>query len=81
MQSGELIVTGKNNILIPLHRPAFPSEVRVRFIDDGPEAAPCDPGNSDTLEFEVRPNSVGVFILFISWSVSSVREIKWHVAY
>lgn len=81
MQSGELIVTGFNNIVIPLHRHVYPSEVRVRFKDHGHEAVPCDPGNVDTLQFEVVPNSTGAFVLFISWSVSSVREISWHVAY
>lgn len=78
MQQGELIVTGTNSIEIPLHR--FPSEVRAHFKDNGPEPVPCDPGDVDTLEYEVQ-NTGGKFILIVRWSVSSVREIKWNVSY
>jgi len=81
MQQGELIVTGTNSIEIPLHRLIYPGEVHVHFKDNGLEPVPCDPGNVDTLEYEIRNNSLGIFILVINWSVSSVREIKWHVSY
>lgn len=80
MQSGELIVTGNNSIVIPLHRLIYPSEVRVHFKDEI-SAVPCNPASADVLEFEVTANSLGAFFLNINWSVSGVREIKWHVAY
>lgn len=81
MQSGELIVTGTNKIEIKLHRLIPPSEVRVHFKDDGPGLVPCDPGDADTLEYEISANASGILILIISWVVSGVREIKWHISY
>jgi hypothetical protein len=79
MRSGELIVTGTNSATIALHN--FPSEVRVHFKDDGPEAVPCDPGSADTLQYEVLTATDGSVALVISWVVSSVREIKWRASY
>lgn len=80
MQQGELIITGKSRISIPLH--GFPSEVRAHFKDEL-ELNPCNPHHFDELEYEVQASNTvrGGFILLITWNVSSVREIKWHVAY
>lgn len=80
MQSGELIVTGKNFIHIPINR--FPSEVICCFKDEF-ELVPCNPHDVDYLEYEVHAsNTVRTgFILLIKWSVSGAREIKWQVSY
>jgi hypothetical protein len=77
MQQGELIVTGKDQAVIPLN--SFPSEVKAHFIDEL-ELVPCNPHNFDTLEYEVTSTSQGVFLV-INWSVTGVREIKWHASY
>lgn len=80
MQSGELIVTGKDSIHIPLDR--LPSEVKVHFKDEY-ELAPCNPHNADWLEYAVHSSitSRSGYVLIIKWDVSGVREIKWHAAY
>jgi hypothetical protein len=77
MQSGELIVTGKNSIHIPINK--FPSEVKCRFKDEF-ATIPCNPDDADRLEYEVLVNNT-TFTLHIKWKVTGVREIKWEVAY
>jgi hypothetical protein len=81
MQSGELIVVGTNHIVIPLRK--MPSKVHVRFKDDEPERAPCDPGDVDFVSYEVHTSNTVLsgFVLRIDWSVSSVREVIWHAYY
>jgi hypothetical protein len=83
MQSGELIVIGHNRVNITLHN--WPSEVRAYFRDRPCDSVPCNPGNSDLLEYEVHVqkshHSHEKFVLTITWSVSSVREIIWRVQY
>lgn len=76
MQSGELIVTGTDQISINLN--GMPAEVKVRFKDEE-QIVPCNPHHLDFLEFEIQ--SVVGFILLIKWNVTNIREIKWHVAY
>jgi len=80
MQSGELLVTGKDTAHIPLHK--FPSEVKVHF-KGHEEVVPCNPHHSDTLEWEVHHSNTvpGGYVLLIKWSVTNVREIVWHVYY
>jgi hypothetical protein len=80
MQSGELIVTGKDSIHIPLER--LPAEVKVRF-KDVYDIVPCNPHNVDTLEFEVHSTNTHHhrFVLIIRWDVSGVREIVWESFY
>lgn len=78
MQSGELIVTGSNSIIIVLRQ--FPAEVRARFKHEHFERVPCNPGDADTLCYDVNLVE-NDFILIITWNVSSVREIVWHVSY
>jgi hypothetical protein len=80
MQSGELIVTGKNSIHVPVNK--FPSEVKCRFKDEF-AAIPCNPDDADRLEYEiiVSTTTPTTFTLFINWKVTGVREIKWEVAY
>lgn len=80
MQSGELIVTGRNLIHIPLDR--MPSEVHCHFKDDA-EMVPCNPHEVDWLEYAVHTNNTvrSGLVLIIKWGVSGVREIKWHVSY
>jgi hypothetical protein len=80
MQSGELIVVGQNSINISLS--GIPNEVRVFFKDDVSILAPCNPGDADTLEYTTNLNTGSSdFVLFITWNVSSIREIIWRVAY
>ena len=88
MHSGELIVVGRDQVDIPLHR--LPSEVHVRFKEEHElhhrhrhHHVPCDPGSVDSFECDVHYSNLvfGGFVLRINWSVSSVREIVWHVSY
>lgn len=80
MQSGELIVSGKDKIKIDLH--GRPREVKARFTDDDC-VVPCNPHHYDFLEYEVHTSNHNHhgFVLVISWEVSGVREIKWTVYY
>jgi hypothetical protein len=79
MQAGELIVTGTNSIVIPLDN--FPAEVHIHFKDEGRGPVPCDPGDVDFLQYTVHNTVQNGITLVISWSVSSVREIKWTISY
>lgn len=80
MQSGELIVTGKDEAKIVLN--GFPLKVRVAFKDDF-SAVPCNPHHHDGLEWEVHRSIFhhSGFVLLIKWHVSSVREIEWFAQY
>lgn len=80
MQSGELIVTGKNSIHIILDR--MPAEVRCHFKHEA-EIVPCNPQGVDFIEYDVHTSNTvrSGLILIIKWSVSGVREIVWHVSY
>lgn len=75
MQSGDIIVTGKDHIEIKLKR--FPSYVKVVFKDHC-VIVPCNHQNFDHLEWEVFQNDDGCIKLHISWHVTGVREISWH---
>lgn len=79
MQSGELIVTGTNSITIQIN--TLPAEVKVHF-KDHIVMTPCNPQNEDSVEYEIHTTNTSnsKFVLIIKWSVSSVREISWHVA-
>ena len=80
MQAGELIVTGKDKAIIPLH--GYPREVNCHF-KHGLDMVPCNPHHNDELEYEVHTSHHhhGGFVLIIQWHVSGVREITWHVHY
>jgi len=80
MQSGELIVTGKDRAYIELH--GFPSEVKVYF-KDCEEVVPCNHHHHDELEWEVHASNVRLngFVLVIRWSVTNVREVAWQASY
>ncbi len=76
MQSGELIVTGKDKVEIPLRK--FPSHVTVEFKDNC-LIIPCNPLHHEELTFEiVKHHHHHHHTLVISWSVSNVREIVWN---
>lgn len=80
MQSGELIVTGTDQITIALQ--GLPAKVHAHFIHEL-EVIPCNPHHRDTLEWSVNySNTVNSgFVLVIKWSVTGVREIKWTASY
>jgi hypothetical protein len=80
MQSGELIVTGRDKIKIPLS--GFPQKVSVHFVDEG-LIIPCNPHHRDMVSYDVHHahDHHGKFTLLISWEVTGVREIKWTVWY
>lgn len=81
MQAGELIVTGKDKAIIPLH--GLPREVKAHFKHPF-DHVPCNPHHEDCLEYEVQSNHHHHhrgFVLVIKWHVSGVREIVWHVHY
>lgn len=80
MQSGELVVIGKDKTTIPLT--GLPAEVRCHFVDEL-ASVPCNPHHSDSLEFEIHVSNTVLsgFVLLIKWDVSGVRAVRWHVAY
>ena len=80
MQSGELIVTGKDKATIPLN--GIPSEVKVHFKHEL-ELTPCNPHHRDCLEYEVHASHHhhSKFVLVIQWEVTGVREIVWKISY
>jgi len=82
MQAGELIVTGKDKAVIPLH--GLPRKVNVHF-KHGCDVVPCNPQHEDCLEYEIQSNHCHHhhhdFVLVIKWHVSGVREIVWTVHY
>ena len=83
MQSGELIVTGKDQVVIKLDGP--PAEVKCYFKDDI-EVVPCSPHHADALEYEVVEKETFFdlfvkFVLVIKWNVHDVRTIIWEAAY
>lgn len=80
MQSGELIVTGKDSIHIPLNH--MPAEVKCRFKTDI-EMVPCNPHHVDWLEATVHTSNTchSGLVLLIKWHVEGVREIVWEVLY
>jgi hypothetical protein len=92
MQSGELVVTGKDKVEIDLgHR--HPKSVIVKFSDDC-VIVPCNPRHHDELRWDVKnrhhkhPHDArhdhckhrDEYILTIKWHVTGVRTIEW-VAY
>jgi len=80
-QSGELIVSGKDQVEI--HLSGMPREVKCHFKDLQVCPAPCDIHHVDSLEYQVH-HSIrhhSKYVLRINWSVSSVREIVWHIFY
>lgn len=80
-QGGELVVTGQDQVVIPLKD--FPHRVEVKF-KHKEEPPPCDINhNYDELDWEVHRNynsNTHQFVLKISWKVQDVRELFW-VAY
>ena len=80
MQQGEIIITGKGEVFIPLN--AFPSEVRAYFVGE-PELVPCDPHELDTIEYEVHSSNHchGGFVLRIKYKVHSERKVVWKAEY
>lgn len=77
MQSGELIVIGRDSVTVNLK--GAPAEVEVYFEHDL-EVVPCNPQHRDELEWEVL-RSGELFVLSIKWGVTGVRGIKWKVLY
>lgn len=53
MQAGELIVTGKDKAVIPLH--GLPRKVNCHF-KHGCDVVPCNPQHEDCLEYEIQSN-------------------------
>ncbi len=80
MQSGELIVTGKDQAVIPLR--GLPHRVTCHFTHPQ-DPVPCNPHHEDWLEYSVHHSFShhGGFSLHIKWEVTGVREIVWHAHY
>ena len=79
-QSGELVVSGKDKVHIPLD--GYPRKVEAYFMDVC-EIVPCDPHHVDMLECDVHASNThkSGYVMVISWQVSGVREIKWVAVY
>ena len=83
MQSGEIIVTGKDEAVINLK--GKPSKVIVHFKDHS-HVVPCNHHHHDELEWEVQRykrhhQHLSGYVLVIKWDVTNVREIKWSASY
>lgn len=82
-QQGLLVVTGHDQITIPLKD--FPHRLEC-FFHKKPHHHPCDPhghGHSDMLSWEIRRNyrnHNANYRLIINWHVHDIREITW-IAY
>jgi hypothetical protein len=91
MQSGELIVVGKDKVEIILgHR--HPNHVAVKFISDYAHV-PCNPHHHDELKYSIHNRHHhhkhddrhdhgkhhDKYVLTIKWHVTGVRRIKWAV--
>jgi len=77
-QDGEIISSGCLSLLgdgeVTVTLPFYAKKVSIKFIDDGPSTQPsCMPSAPDSAEVEIDENGD----LFISWSVGSVRQLKW----
>lgn len=81
-EGGELVVTGSDEIKIPLKD--FPHKVDVVFKHKH-HPPPCDPHHHhhDELEWEVQRHHHGhhTYHLIIKWRVYDIREIIWQVYY
>lgn len=80
MQQGELTVTGQDQAVIVLN--GFPANIVCHF-KEKVIPVPCNPHHFDDLECEVHASNTVLsgYVLVISWSVSSVREVVWKVLY
>lgn len=75
-QSGELTVCGNDFVAFPLQR--RPAQVNVEF--ESQSTTPCNP-DEDELLFRIYRTWFGTYILYIEWSVSGIRDVKWNVKY
>ena len=71
MQSGGLIVSGSDEIIIELNNK--PIRVNVEFTDQI-NYTPCNPHYYDQLKWNIHNNQ-----LTVNWTVAGIREIKWSV--
>ena len=76
MLKGELIIVGADSIVIDLHNTKHPEDISVKF-HGAPTWIPCNSAHIDDLQWFCSQSSTGGFLLTISWSVSTPREIKW----
>lgn len=83
-EGGVLVVTGHDEIKIPLKE--FPHRVDIVFKKKH-SPPPCDPHHHhhpDRLEWEVHRSYVfckRTYHLIIEWDVRDIREIIWNVQY
>ena len=79
-QKGELVVTGKNSIRIPLD--GFPKSIKVYFKNVS-EIVPCNPNDVDFVECDIHTSNStrSGYILLIKWNVSGVREIVYEATF
>lgn len=82
MQSGELIVTGKDQASFMLIK--CPALIKIRFEGDGC-VIPCNPQHYDFLDWQLITESKNIFghkhSLLIHWGVTGVRKIVWEAFY
>lgn len=76
MLSGELTVSGSDQLVINLFRKDAPAEVDVRFKGHS-HHVPCDHGQVDDIEWSVDVGAKGFYYITIIWSVNDSREVVW----
>lgn len=82
---GELVVSGDDFARVHIDRK--PDEIIVSFEEDNCLPVPCNPGQTDELDWVFEPkhkhqrNNPQEFVLKIHWNVSSVRKIFWKLYY
>lgn len=76
MLSGELTVSGTDQLVINLFRKDAPAEVEAHF-KGHPHHVPCDNGHVDSIEWSVELGANGFYYFTIIWSVNDSREVYW----
>lgn len=81
MQSGELVVSGKDKIQIRLT--GLPVKVDAYFSDNCEPVDHCGTHHTDQVEYEIHTSHTHhhTYLLVISWNVAGVREVKWTAYY
>lgn len=73
-------ITVSNHGSLEVHLKRHPDKVDIYFCDDSVEI-PCNPANSDKIEWELKHLHSNKPILMIKWNVVGVREIEWIIKY
>ena len=77
-KSGEIIVVGKDSLIIPLHHK--PKTISV-FVKEHYKKSSCNPITKDKVEWDVIEVSPHHFELKLSWNVANSVTICYNVSF